>query len=117
MAMLSNYVLLTSKENLSNTEEPAVIIPVYVLDSLPAYEPEAVANPWKDGELDAIAFTLAGECYDQMVEDKRRVCEVILNYVSDGRFGNSVIEVLTAKKISLMVTGNKAVQYLRMTAR
>lgn len=44
-----------------------------------------------------MALTLAGECYDHKTEDKRRVCEVILNRVSDGRFGNSIMEVLTAE--------------------
>ncbi len=44
-----------------------------------------------------MALTLAGECYDDKEPDKRRVCEVILNRVSDGRFGDSIIEVLTAE--------------------
>lgn len=53
---------------------------------------------WTKEELRAIARTLAGECYDDKPEDKRRVCEVILNRVSDGRFGGgTIIEVLTAK--------------------
>ncbi len=51
---------------------------------------------WTDDDLQAIAKTLAGECYDDKVEDKRRVCEVILNRMSDGRFGgDTVIEVLS----------------------
>ena len=44
-----------------------------------------------------MALTLAGECYDHKTQDKRRVCEVVLNRVSDGRFGSSIMEVLTAK--------------------
>ena len=68
-----------------------------VCEPLPEQEPEAISNPWTDEELDAIARTLAGECYEHKAQDKRRVCEVILNRVSDGRFGSSVVEVLTAK--------------------
>ena len=44
-----------------------------------------------------MALTLAGECYDDKAHDKRLVCEVILNRVSDGRFGDSICEVLTAE--------------------
>ena len=45
-----------------------------------------------------MALTLAGECYDDKGEDKRKVCEVILNRVSDGRFGGTtVIEVVSAE--------------------
>lgn len=53
---------------------------------------------WTDEDLKAIARTLAGECYDDKTKDKRLVCEVILNRVSDGRFGgDTIIEVLTAE--------------------
>ena len=52
---------------------------------------------WTSDELQAIAKTLAGECYDDQEQDKRWVCEVILNRVSDGRFGDSVVEVLSAE--------------------
>lgn len=47
--------------------------------------------------VDAIVQTLAGECYDDKLADKRKVVEVILNRVSDGRFGESVLEVVSAK--------------------
>jgi hypothetical protein len=33
-----------------------------------------------------------------VLEDKRRVAEVVVNRVSDGRFGESIIEVLTAPR-------------------
>lgn len=61
---------------------------------------EETANEakWTDEELHAIARTLAGECYDDKADDKRLVCEVILNRVSDGRFGgDTIIKVLTAE--------------------
>jgi len=54
-------------------------------------------EPFSDEEVEAISKTLAGECYDDKLNDKRKVVEVILNRVSDGRFGDSVIEVVTAK--------------------
>lgn len=47
------------------------------------------------GEVEAIARTLAGECYDDMLGDKRKVAEVILNRVSKG-YGNTVTAVVTA---------------------
>lgn len=53
--------------------------------------------PWTPDELWIIALTLAGECYDDKENDKRLVCEVILNRVSDGRFGDTIYDVLSAE--------------------
>jgi len=50
-----------------------------------------------DEEVEAIVRTLAGECYDDKMADKRKVAEVIVNRVSDGGFGENVIDVVTAK--------------------
>lgn len=62
---------------------------------VPIIEPE---DPWTTAELDALALTLAGECYDEEIEDKRLVCEVVLNRASSGRFGgSSVLDVLAAE--------------------
>jgi hypothetical protein len=65
-------------------------------------EPEMIIElleekPFSDEEVEAIVRTLAGECYDDKVADKRKVAEVIVNRVSDGRFGENVIDVVTAK--------------------
>jgi spore germination cell wall hydrolase CwlJ-like protein len=60
-------------------------------------KPIVETEPFTDEEVEAIAKTLAGECYDDKLNDKRLVVEVILNRVSDGRFGESVIEVVSAK--------------------
>lgn len=60
-------------------------------------EPAHDEPQWTTEELQAMALTLAGECYDDKELDKRRVCEVILNRVSSDQFGDSIIEVLTAK--------------------
>lgn len=54
-------------------------------------------KPFSDEEVEAIVRTLAGECYDDKMADKRKVVEVIVNRVSDGRFGENVIDVVTAK--------------------
>lgn len=91
-AVIISCTRLTTKEKISATEAIALSKPS------PVYVTEAATNPWTDEELDAIALTLAGECYDDEELDKRHVCEVILNRVSDGRFGGeSVMEVLTAE--------------------
>ncbi len=55
------------------------------------------AVPWTPDELWIMALTLAGECYDDKENDKRLVCEVILNRVSDGRFGDTIYDVLSAE--------------------
>lgn len=59
---------------------------------------EVKQTQWSKDELHAIARTLAGECYDDKELDKRRVCEVILNRVSNSKFANTVLEVLRTPK-------------------
>jgi len=68
-----------------------------VEESIIEIEPIIETEPFTDEEVEAIAKTLAGECYDDKLNDKRLVVEVILNRVSDDRFGESVIEVVSAK--------------------
>lgn len=68
-------------------------VPVRIVTPVPTEVP----NPWTDEELNAMARTLSGECYDDKESDKRRVCEVILNRVSGGQFGSTICEVITAK--------------------
>lgn len=50
--------------------------------------------PYTDEEVQAIARTIAGECYEDKTEDKRKVAEVIVNRVSAG-FGDTVMEVVS----------------------
>lgn len=69
----------------------------HVEESIIETEPIVETEPFTDEEVEAIAKTLAGECYDDKLNDKRLVVEVILNRVSDGRFEESVIEVVSAK--------------------
>jgi spore germination cell wall hydrolase CwlJ-like protein len=47
--------------------------------------------------VEAIARVLSGECYEDKPHDKRLVAEVILNRVSNERWGDTVIEVVTQK--------------------
>ena len=56
---------------------------------------EQKQHQWREDELNAMAQTLAGECYDDKKQDKRRVCEVILNRVSHVGFADTILEVLT----------------------
>lgn len=73
----------------SITVEPSI--------ELPVEKPVVKEKPYTDEEIDLITQTLAGECYDDKLKDKRLVVEVILNRVSNERFGESVFEVVTAK--------------------
>ena len=65
-------------------------------------EPKSIVKvkqpQWSEEELHAIAKTLAGECYDDKELDKRCVCEVILNRVSNSKFANTILGVLTTPK-------------------
>lgn len=74
------------------TRNPAILVTMEPDCTIAPAEPK-----WTKEELNAIALTLAGECYEDKEHDKRLVCEVILNRVSDGRFGDSICEVLSAE--------------------
>lgn len=81
-----------------HVEEPIIEMePIVETEPIIETEPIVETEPFTDEEVEAIAKTLAGECYDDKLNDKRLVVEVILNRVSDGRFGESVIEVVSAK--------------------
>ena len=66
--------------------EPAVLIIERPLSTPP--------QKWSDADVQALARTLAGECWEDKPHDKRLVCEVVLNRVSDDRLEDSVIAVL-----------------------
>lgn len=82
----------TVQPEAAESSEAAVVQVIVVQPAAVSDEPS-----YTQGELDAMALTLAGECYDDKVQDKRLVCEVILNRVSNGNFGCSVIDVVSAK--------------------
>lgn len=76
----------------SQSIEPLPSAPPVKEESL--NEPEV---PWSEEDIEAIVLTLAGECYEDKTQDKRLVCEVILNRVSVGNFGgDTVLEVVSS---------------------
>lgn len=96
---ISPTVAVTAQIRASN---PETFIPTYsaaevISGDVPkdVLETTTPTDPWTKDELDAIATTLAGECYDDKVQDKRKVCEVILNRVSCDGFPDTVLGVLT----------------------
>lgn len=64
-----------------------------IIEEVVEYQ-ELAESKWSDADVQAIAQTLAGECYEDKAHDKRMVCEVILNRVSDERFADTIIDVL-----------------------
>ena len=78
-------------ETVSIVSKVVTIPPIEQVD-----EPEDV-KMFSDEEVQAIVRTLAGECYDDKLEDKKKVTEVILNRVSNEKFGKTVTEVVSAK--------------------
>lgn len=87
----------------ADVESPSLVVEtaVMALSSTTNYcieKPTIEVNePYSDEEVTAIATTLAGECYDDKLEDKRSVSEVICNRVSDGNFGENVTAVVSAQ--------------------
>ena len=81
------------------TAPPASVLPSVTTDSTaaplsPVPTPETA--PWTEEDVLAIARTLSGECYEDKTQDKRLVAEVIVNRVSAGHFGDTVIDVVTS---------------------
>lgn len=78
--------------------EPAVATQPVIMNLNYHIEEQIIeTEPFTDEEVTAMTKTLAGECYDDKLIDKRLVLEVILNRVADGRFGESVLDVVSAK--------------------
>lgn len=71
------------------SDEEVVIKPVVI-------KPVVKEKPFSDEEVKSIVKVLVGECYDDKLADKRKVAEVIVNRLSDGRFGGNIIEIVTA---------------------
>jgi spore germination cell wall hydrolase CwlJ-like protein len=57
--------------------------------------PSPTPKPYTEYEVELIAITLAGECYDDQREDKRLVAETICNRVADGYWGGTIDDVVT----------------------
>ncbi len=93
--MAASLTMLTACGSQLETK-PTVEVTIIERPSVSIIKPETEEVPlWTEQEVYAMALTLAGECYNDKVHDKRRVCEVIVNRVSDGSWGNTVLEVLT----------------------
>lgn len=75
--------------------EPSPTYNIEINRTLVLVEPVPTENPWTAEEVEAMALTLAGECYEDKRQDKRLVCEVILNRVSSDEFDDTVIGVIT----------------------
>ena len=95
-------LVLTGCKAEKKNEIVEAAVPVYEIaqvstDAVEEIEVEEIEPLWSEQDLAAITQTLSGECYDDKEHEKRRVVEVILNRVSDGRFGDSIYEVVSAK--------------------
>ena len=84
----------------TQTETPHVTASTDAQNDLPSEEPSSssAATVVPDFEIELVAKTLRGECYDEQHDDKREVVKVICNRVCDGRFGDSIGEVITAPR-------------------
>ena len=63
-----------------------------------AFIPEEAPPLVPEREVELVAKTLRGECYDEQHDDKREVVRVICNRVSAGNFGDSIEAVITAPR-------------------
>lgn len=77
-------------------EEPEIIEQIVVQTIQPVPQVVVEKDPWTDAQVEAMVLTLAGECYDDKLNDKRLVCEVILNRTSAGAFPDTVEAVVSA---------------------
>jgi len=83
------FVVACSNVIANDTEKEIVAISKPIITVLPTVT-------FSNEEVEIIAQTLAGECYDDKISDKRKVAEVIVNRVSDGGFGRDIIEIVTS---------------------
>ena len=68
-------------------------------------EPTQAVALYTAEELEALSLTLAGECYDDEAQDKYNVAWTVCNRAADGRFGESIIEVITSKVHAVQFVG------------
>ena len=100
MFIFASYSFITrdvEPEDFSTKEVISTIAPMVTVLPIEHVEDTKDVKMFSDEEVEAIVRTLAGECYDDKMADKRKVVEVIVNRVSDGGFGENVIDVVTAK--------------------
>lgn len=101
--------LIGSATKAESTEPPREIqkttIACYKLIEPTEPPEEEPVLPYTLDEVHAIALTLAGECYDNQEQDKRNVAWVICNRVTDGRFGEGIIEVVSSTEHAIQFCG------------
>lgn len=96
--------------------EPTKNFPKEVQETMTAYyetepspelteAPEEPVLPYTPDEVHAMALTLAGECYDNQPQDKRDVAWVICNRVTDGRFGEGIVGVVSSTEHAVQFSG------------
>ena len=84
-------------EDFLTKEVTSTITPMVTVLPIEHVEDPKDVKMFSDEEVQAITRTLAGECYDDKLEDKKKVVEVILNRVSNEKFEKTVLEVVSAK--------------------
>jgi len=84
----------------TQTETPPATASTEPQSGRPSAEPlpNSAVTAVPDFEVELVAKTLRGECYNEQHDDKREVVKVICNRVSMGGFGDSVEAVITAPK-------------------
>ncbi len=96
--------------------EPTKIFPKEVQETIITYHetepfpapteaPEEPVLPYTPEEVHALALTLSGECYDNQEQDKRNVAWVICNRVTDGRFGEGIVGVVSSTEHAVQFAG------------
>ena len=84
-------------EDFLTKEVISTIAPTVTVLPIEHVEDTKDVKMFSDEEVQAITRTLAGECYDNKLEDKKKVVEVILNRVSNEKFEKTVLKVVSAK--------------------
>lgn len=100
MFIFTSYSFITrdvEPEDFSTKEVFSTIAPMVTVLPIEHVENTKDVKMFSDEEVQAIARTLSGECYDDKLEDKKKIVEVILNRVSNEKFGKTVLEVVSAK--------------------
>lgn len=91
------WCVISSDGSASPKEQPtATLVQFSAAPVLPTPAPTEQSPLWSEEDLRDMTLTLAGECYDDKETDKRLVCEVILNRVCAGTFGDTIHEVVSA---------------------
>lgn len=100
MFIFASYSFITrdvEPEDFSTKEVISTIAPMVTVLPIEHVEDTKDVKMFSDEEVEAIVRTLVGECYDDKLEDKKKVVEVILNRVSNEKFEKTVLEVVSAK--------------------